>query len=85
MAAKKKSTWGGRREGSGRKVEIEGARTKSIVFDRAAMKAVRQYIRQNPRRDEHGRLVKNKDGGAIYPGFSAAVRAIIKRASTPMS
>ena len=44
---KKSGVWGGKREGSGRKVEVKDATTKSVVLDAAAMKIVERHIKKH--------------------------------------
>lgn len=76
---RKKKKWGGNRKGAGRKVEVAGAVTKSIVFDIQAFKIVERYIKKNPKRDAEGKLLKTSEGKKCYPGFSEAVRRLIKQ------
>lgn len=65
----KAGEWGGKRKGSGRKVEVKEATTKSVVLDAASLKVVERYIKRNTTKDEEGNLKP--------PGFSEAVRAIL--------
>jgi len=71
-AKAKSGEWGGKREDAGRKQELKEATTKSVVLDAAALKIVERYIKKN--------TTKGEDGKQKAPGFSEAVRALLKEA-----
>jgi len=66
-----KKTWGGSRKGSGRKTDLTGALTKSIVLDIPSLEAIYAFILGNPKIDS--------SGAKTALSVSEAVRQLVQR------